>query len=65
MSDEQEPLLPSTHPPEQPEQTDESQAGLLSTWRVRVAEALESAAVHKSILALVRLSQRPCRLSLR
>jgi len=53
MSDEQEPLLPSTHPPEQPEQTDESQAGLLSTWRVRVAEALESATVHKSILALI------------
>jgi hypothetical protein len=57
MSSEQDPLLPSTYPREQPdEQEDESQAGLLSTSRTRVAEALESNTLHKLIITLVRFS---------
>ena len=56
MSSEQEPLLPSSNPPEQPEQADQSpQSGRLSTWRVNVGEALESAYVHKLVISLVRV----------
>jgi hypothetical protein len=56
MSSEQDPLLPSSNPPEQPEQAYQSpQRGRLSTWRIRVAEALESAYVHKLVITLVRL----------
>ncbi|SRR6266403_1513809 len=51
---EQDPLLPSSNSPdaEQPEQ--ETQPERLSTWRNRVAEALESASVHKLVITLVR-----------
>jgi hypothetical protein len=49
MSFEQEPLLPSSERPEQ------AQSGLLSTWRIRVAEALESSHAHKLVITLVRL----------
>jgi hypothetical protein len=52
MSSEQEPLLPSSDSQERPEQ---SERGLLSTWRIRTAEALESAYVHKLVITLVRL----------
>jgi hypothetical protein len=48
MSSDQEPLLPSSERPEQAEDG-------LSTWRVRVAEALESSRLHKLVIALVRL----------
>lgn len=54
MSSEQEPLLPSSTS-QLEEQVDESQPGLLSTWRIRVAEALESPIVHKLVITLVRL----------
>ena len=55
MSSEQAPLLPSSNPPdEQPEQANQTQRTRLSTWRVRVAEALESAYVHKLVITLVR-----------
>jgi hypothetical protein len=53
MASEQEPLLPSTYPREQPEQVDLSQTGLLPTWRDRLSEALESVVVHKFIITLV------------
>ena len=56
-SSEQDPLLPSSNAPERAEQADRpSQRGRLSTWRIRVAEALESAYVHKLVITLVRLS---------
>ena len=56
MASEQEPLLPSTYPREQPEQVDLSQTGLLPTWRNRLSEALESVVFHKLIITLVRPS---------
>lgn len=55
MSSEQDPLLPSSNAPEQPEQANQLQRGRLSTWRIRVGEALESAYVHKLVITLVRL----------
>lgn len=55
MSSEQDPLLPSSNAPEQPEQANQPQRGRLSTFRIRVAEALESAYVHKLVITLVRL----------
>ena len=59
-SSEQEPLLPSSNPPDQPEQADRSlPRGRLSTWRIRVAEALESAYVHKLVITLVRIFSFP------
>lgn len=55
-SSEQDPLLPSSNAPEQAEQAEQSsQSGRLSTWRIRVGEALESAYVHKLVITLVRL----------
>jgi hypothetical protein len=51
-SSEQEPLLPSSIPPEG---DDQSERGLISTWRVRVGEALESPTVHNLVIILVRL----------
>ncbi|KAI0256744.1 hypothetical protein BJV78DRAFT_1116823 [Lactifluus subvellereus] len=54
MSSEQEPLLPSSYSQEQtPEQADQSPTSQLSTWRGRVAEALESPPVHKLIITLI------------
>ena len=56
MSSEQDPLLPLTHPSEEPDdQVDQSQTGLLSSWRTRVAKALESDIFHKFIITLVRI----------
>jgi hypothetical protein len=55
MSSEQEPLLPSTDTQERQEQADQSERGLFATGRIRVAEALESAYVHKLVITLVRL----------
>jgi len=52
MSSEQDPLLPSSGFQERPD-VDQSQGGLLSTWRIRVAEALESASVHKLVITLI------------
>jgi len=49
-SSEQQPLLPSSVPQERPE---EAEGGLLSTCRVRVGEALESATVHKLVISLI------------
>jgi hypothetical protein len=59
MSSEQEPLLPSSSSSEPQEQANQLQRGRLSTWRIRVAEALESAYVHKLVIALVSLSSHP------
>ena len=58
MSYEQQPLLPSSYTAEQGEQTDHPQTSRISTWRSRLAEALESPAVHKLVITLVRLSYR-------
>ena len=54
MSSEQEPLLPSSYSQEQTEQADQSPTSHLSTWRGRVAEALESPSIHKLVITLVR-----------
>jgi hypothetical protein len=63
MSSEREPLLPSTETQEWPEQVDQSERGLFATWRIRVAEALESAYVHKLVITLVRLPTPALRVS--
>lgn len=46
MSREQDPLLPSSYSQEEQEEP--------TTWRKRVAEALESPTVHKLVILLVR-----------
>jgi hypothetical protein len=50
-SSEQDPLLPSSYTQEE---QDQYQTESASTWRERVAEALESAIVHKLVITLVR-----------
>jgi len=52
-SSEQEPLLPSSVSQGRSEGADQSEGGLISTWRARVGEALESATVHKLVITLI------------
>ncbi|KAI0281446.1 hypothetical protein BGY98DRAFT_1184949 [Russula aff. rugulosa BPL654] len=62
MSSEQEPLLPSSNPPEQPEQAEQSpQRGDFPLGAFRVGEALESAYVHKLVISLVHRHRRSMR----
>ncbi|KAF8274972.1 hypothetical protein EI94DRAFT_1712101 [Lactarius quietus] len=49
-STEQDPLLPSSY---SQEEQDQCQTESPSTWRERVSEALESATVHKLVIALI------------
>ena len=48
---EQDPLLPSSY---SREEQDQDQTESPSTWRERVAEALESPIIHQLVITLVR-----------
>jgi hypothetical protein len=54
-SSEQDPLLPSSYSQEEQDQYQaDSAKDSATTWRERVAEALESSTIHKLVITLVR-----------